>query len=402
MLPSFLEEAALCISKQNGHRLGGILGISQRNLELVGDCKRARLDPEEDLDTFRLNCLGNRQFSKNDENELWGNVLAGYLRVIMRLADGKKDAAFAEQVILIQTVQRIFLTATRWILPLIYTVNEDLYELSTNEEQSQECGRIVNKTVTICLNDRGGLGESRKWGVYRMTTLLFRIYFRLGQLNLCGNVLRALGNAELPDPTRYPAAQLVAFRYLLGRYYFVSEEFEKAEGELHLSFAHCLTESRNKRLILHFLIPVRLLQGGMRPSNALLKRHGLDNLFYCDALAALWKGDLKKYMDLLTKYEYALLRLGTFLVWEKLLLIGYRNLLRKIYLLLGSTRIPLAQLVRPFKRFAMAMDVDEIACYVANLIERGMIKGYISQEKTTIVLSQKDPFPPLSTAKLFK
>jgi hypothetical protein len=140
----------------------------------------------------------------------------------------------------------------------------------------------------------------------------------------------------------------------------------------------------------------------MRPSNALLKRHGLDNLFYCDALAALWKGDLKKYMDLLTKYEYALLRLGTFLVWEKLLLIGYRNLLRKIYLLLGSTRIPLAQLVHPFKRFAMAMDVDEIACYVANLIERGMIKGYISQEKTTIVLSQKDPFPPLSTAKLFK
>ena len=37
--------------------------------------------------------------------------------------------------------------------------------------------------------------------------------------------------------------------------------------------------------------------------------------------------------------------------------------------------------------------MDEVECILANLIFKGLIKGYISHQKQTLVLSKKDPFP---------
>lgn len=54
----------------------------------------------------------------------------------------------------------------------------------------------------------------------------------------------------------------------------------------------------------------------------------------------------------------------------------------------------------------MAVDVDEVECIVANLIYTQKVKGYISHQKSLLVLSKQDPFPiaavvfpVLSTAK---
>ncbi len=52
------------------------------------------------------------------------------------------------------------------------------------------------------------------------------------------------------------------------------------------------------------------------------------------------------------------------------------------------------------------VDTDEVECIVANLIYSGRIKGYISHQKSILVLSKVDPFPiaavvtaPSSSAK---
>jgi len=37
--------------------------------------------------------------------------------------------------------------------------------------------------------------------------------------------------------------------------------------------------------------------------------------------------------------------------------------------------------------------VEEAECYVANMIYRGFMKGYISHEKQMVVLSNVNPFP---------
>lgn len=39
------------------------------------------------------------------------------------------------------------------------------------------------------------------------------------------------------------------------------------------------------------------------------------------------------------------------------------------------------------------VDMDEVECIVANLIFSGKVKGYISHQKSMLVLSKQDPFP---------
>ena len=39
-------------------------------------------------------------------------------------------------------------------------------------------------------------------------------------------------------------------------------------------------------------------------------------------------------------------------------------------------------------------DIDEVECLVANLIARGLVKGYISHSQRTVVLSKVQAFPP--------
>ena len=39
------------------------------------------------------------------------------------------------------------------------------------------------------------------------------------------------------------------------------------------------------------------------------------------------------------------------------------------------------------------IDMDEVECIIANLIYSGKIKGYISHQKSILVLSKQDPFP---------
>ena len=47
----------------------------------------------------------------------------------------------------------------------------------------------------------------------------------------------------------------------------------------------------------------------------------------------------------------------------------------------------------------MEMDDDEVECLLANMIDKGYVRGYLSHEKKFLVLSQKDGFPAMSFSK---
>lgn len=46
------------------------------------------------------------------------------------------------------------------------------------------------------------------------------------------------------------------------------------------------------------------------------------------------------------------------------------------------------------------VDMDEVECILANLIYQGKIKGYISHEKKTLIISKADPFPRAGVVKV--
>jgi hypothetical protein len=45
------------------------------------------------------------------------------------------------------------------------------------------------------------------------------------------------------------------------------------------------------------------------------------------------------------------------------------------------------------------MELDEIECVLANLVFQGKIKGYLSHEKRTLIVSKADPFPTAAIVK---
>ena len=48
----------------------------------------------------------------------------------------------------------------------------------------------------------------------------------------------------------------------------------------------------------------------------------------------------------------------------------------------------------------MRVDVEEVECFVANMIYKGLMKGYISREKQMIVLASGNAaFPKLTDCK---
>ena len=90
---------------------------------------------------------------------------------------------------------------------------------------------------------------------------LFKIYFKINKLNLCKPLVRALENAKIP-PEHFHMAERVTYNYFLGMKHMFDSDYRRADELLSFSFRNCHPHSvKNKRLVLIFLIPVKMLLG---------------------------------------------------------------------------------------------------------------------------------------------
>ncbi len=339
-----------------------------------------------------------------EEGLLWQDMLRSFLRALCLIY--RRRCPFTMWLGLCQTFLRLVQSTDRWILPVLHQLLDQLWQFSKQDDSNgdarmEEAARLVNKAFVLCITDRNAnIGQSRKWGTYKVAGLLLRIYFAIGQLNLCQNALRAIEASQLPDLSQYPAAHRVTYLYYIGRYHFVNERYSQADPILFQAFSETHRDFFTaKRKILHLLIPTRILVQGTIPSADLLQRHRLSHQFYGEALDCLRNGNVIKYHGLLDTFEHDLLMMGTFTIWERLTLLSYRALVRQVWRLQGATT---RLLFSPIQIALSQADVDEIGCILAGLIDCGLVKGYLSQEKATLVLSQANPFPSLSSCNLIK
>jgi hypothetical protein len=84
---------------------------------------------------------------------------------------------------------------------------------------------------------------------------------------------------------------------------------------------------------------------------------------------------------------------GTYLLLEKCKTVCYRNLFKRVHLILEKHQISLMYVAKAFKWLGLPIDLDEVECILANLIYRGFVRGYLSHSKRVLVLSKRDPFP---------
>jgi hypothetical protein len=97
-------------------------------------------------------------------------------------------------------------------------------------------------------------------------------------------------------------------------------------------------------------------------------------------------------------WETSLLKFNLYLILERAREICLRGLFRRVWLSESkSTRIHVSVFYASLKVSGMKdTSMEEAECYVANMIYRGYVRGYISHEKQTVVLAANNTFPALT------
>uniref|UniRef100_A0A8C8GFG5 PCI domain-containing protein 2 n=1 Tax=Oncorhynchus tshawytscha TaxID=74940 RepID=A0A8C8GFG5_ONCTS len=293
-----------------------------------------------------------------------------------------------------------------WALPVMFAVTLDLRIFANNvSEHKLLCSKMLliqmifqaeqQLSLMGCFRVRAGIDDSKKWGMLFLINQLFKIYFKINKLHLCKPLIRAIDSSNLKDD--YSMAQRVTYKYYVGRKAMFDSDYKPAEEYLSFSFQHCHRSSqRNKRMILIYLLPVKMLLGHM-PNHQLLRKYDL--MQFADVTKAVSEGNLLLLNEALAKHETFFIRCGIFLILEKLKIITYRNLFKKVYQLLKTHQLPLDAFLVALKMMQVEeVDIDEVQCILANLICEGHIKGYISHQHQKLVVSKANPFPLLSSS----
>ncbi|KAL0614457.1 PCI domain-containing protein 2 [Plecturocebus cupreus] len=266
-----------------------------------------------------------------------------------------------------------------WALPVMYAVALDLRVFANNADQQlvkkgkskvgdmlEKAAELLMSCFRVCASDtRAGIEDSKKWGMLFLVNQLFKIYFKINKLHLCKPLIRAIDSSNLKDD--YSTAQRVTYKYYVGRKAMFDSDFKQAEEYLSFAFEHCHRSSqKNKRMILIYLLPVKMLLGHM-PTVELLKKYHL--MQFAEVTRAVSEGNLLLLHEALAKHEAFFIRCGIFLILEKLKIITYRNLFKKVYLLLKTHQLSLDAFLVALKFMQVEdVDIDEVQCILANLI----------------------------------
>lgn len=281
---------------------------------------------------------------------------------------------------------------------------------------SEDAARQINRLFGLCFSDRAPLEESRKWGLYYIANLLFKVYFKVNSLSLCKNVLRSLAatNTDMAPLSSFPKAHQVTFNYYAGVVHFLEENYAKAEEYLTLAWQLCSRKAaKNRQLILTYLIPCHLLTANQLPTPATLAQYPRLEQLFAPLVKAIKQGDLAGFDLALDAGEPEFVKRRIYLTLERSKDICMRNLLRKVFVVGGFDPLKEGQTDADRMRrsrisvaeFAAAMslsrnlgpreviDVDEVECLLANQIYKNMMKGYISRQHGMVVLNKKGAFP---------
>lgn len=325
-LTSYLSLFSFHLEANQGNELKELLSISRPFANITGDKK---------IDQFL--------------ESPWAEMVNSHFKVLECLNKRDVVSAYQEQTLVVTYFLQTFTLLTSWCLPVLDGILKDLVNLSIQADDGkdnkrlEETCRLMNKAFSGCVTDRlSGYAESRKWGVYSVANLLFKAYFRLSSTNLCTTLLRPLNAAELPPLDQYPNADQVTFKYYTGLLAFLEERYDKAEEDLAFAFSKCpakrskVTEKNkmyllnvNCRLILNYLIPVRILRGVL-PSKVLFEKYPLLAKYYQDFTIAIRQGNMFLFDSTFAKLQQPLIARGTWLTIERARSLVIRTLFRKM------------------------------------------------------------------------
>ena len=304
---------------------------------------------------------------------------------------------------------------TAYMTPVFVRILNDLREVACiadkakpeRERLSNPCLRdsqnSITRGFTLVKKDRKPLSDpsTRKLTIFAVTNVLFKIYFKLNTLQLCGKLINLVETHDtMENLTLFPVSDVVTYKYYVGRLKMFEDQYEEARECLRFALQYCPRRcTRNRQLILASLVPLEMALGVM-PSQKVATDYGLNTLV--DIGEAVQRGDLRSFNSLVQQNRPTFIRLGVYLVIEQIKTVVYRNLFKRIQQITESTRLSVHTFQAITSWLGESMDLDEIECILSNLIFKNIVKGYLSHQKRIMVIGKSDPFPITSITKRHK
>jgi hypothetical protein len=280
-------------------------------------------------------------------------IVAAHLKAVECVNNGDYIGSYTAQSVVVQSFNKILLTQKdeNWGIPVLITLIRDLRELAVKADKQmtvrgkgrpgdiqEKAAEILMSSFRVCVTDlRAAREQSKKWGTLPVINQLFKVYFKINKLNLMKPLIRAVEQSNLRNECQI--GQLVTYSYFVGRKAIFDSDFKAADENLTFAFERChRAAKRNKRRILTYLIPVKMLLGQI-PSYRLLQKYSL--LEFAGIATALQQGNVLALNGAIDRNEKFFIQCGTYLILEKLTVLAYRNLFKRVYLLLGTHQIPL-------------------------------------------------------------
>ncbi|KAF0708173.1 hypothetical protein AaE_013326 [Aphanomyces astaci] len=335
------------------------------------------------------------------------DIVAATLKAKRLVHEDKFVLAYDEHISGFIKFLEVFREESNWLVPWLHVFVYDarMLALYADVEAGKKRGdgevhdnvknaeQHLKRAFSMTVNDRAAPDLSKRPGTLYIVNQLFKIYFHLNAINLCRNLIRAV---DLQSFDQFDKRDQVTYKYYLGRIYMFEDQYHHAEASLSFAWHHCHKKyTRNKRKILQFLVPVKLILGVV-PSTQLIATYNLTE--FQGISTALQQGNIREFNQSMDRYQDQFVLQGVYLLMEKLRAIVMRNLLKKVYLIRDKkNQLKLVDFQAAVDAVDSAdLDMDALESLVANLIFMGYVKGYISHKLKILVLSKSNPFPAIT------
>lgn len=323
-----------------------------------------------------------------------------------------REIAFPSFYSLIECMGSLSKKLDEWFLPVLkFLVKKTKwFALKTNEAQrvvkstEDNLNKAADAIRGVLSNFQSMKSDSSKMKVILfLINELFWINFKLINYHQCKSLLQTQESKLGGELSDYPKAEQVTFYYYSGRMCLFDNKLNESYSYLSRSYAICQgyqggNSNQIKRQILKYLLPIKIYYGEF-PSEALMKRYSLYE--YVDLSLSIYKGDLVSFKNHVEKFKKLWIQRGLYFFIEKLQIILLRNLFKMAFNILSDSGKVVQMDTEVFLqtinwKSEEKYDIDEVECFLAQLIYKSYIRGYISHEKRKIVFSKTDAFPPLS------
>ncbi|CCH46655.1 PCI domain-containing protein 2 [Wickerhamomyces ciferrii] len=310
-------------------------------------------------------------------------------------------------------MSKLMFETTKYLVPMMKRVDFFL-NLQNNGKKFKRL-IFVSTILTKVFNHLRSLkGQSnKKQLILFIVNNLNKVYFTINNPLLCANIFANMNLLNL-KLSQYPKAQQIEYRYILGKYYMIKNQFTKAFHHLQWSYMKSskIANEKNTLRILRLLIPVSLLTGRI-PSKQALSISPEFQQHYYPLIKYLLTGNhigFQKY--LFDNQEYFKNKLLLIPLAQRSKILIFRNLLFNIMMWTQSTRFSYDQIGTTlrlsigspqqqsqlfgdqylFQIINEPIDDSFIENVCVSLNENGMIKGNVLSRARTLVCSKKEPF----------